>query len=106
MERRHLRRHVVDLDVEVGDMLALLDRRLDRPLIDDPGADILAESGGIGDGDAARSDQADTVVASELHPGFADPLALVEKRTGLPGAEAPIHELDRFLDPLVEAAEA
>src|SRR5688572_7079729 len=63
-----LGRHVAGGNDEVGDMLALGDRCLDRALIDDARPDILAEAGGNGDRDRPRRDQADAVVAAELDP--------------------------------------
>ena len=105
-QRHRLGRHVGGGDDEVGDMLAPRDRRLDRALIDDPGAQILAHAGRIGDGDVARRDEADARGAAQLHPRLADMLALAQQRPRLPGVEAPLHEPDQFLDPLVEAGEA
>ena len=94
------------LDDEVGDMLALRDRRLQRALIDDPRADVLAEALRVGDRQRPRRDQADRGGVAALHLRLADPLALASKRPRLPGAEAPLHEAHRFVGPLVEARQA
>src|SRR5688500_9310735 len=65
-QRSRLGRHVAGLDAQVGDMLALGARRLDRALIDDARGDPLLRTGGKGDGERARRDQADCRVAAEL----------------------------------------
>src|SRR5688572_22243126 len=86
-------------------MLTGLDRRLDRPLVDYPDPYVSSGARRQGDGEVARGDQSDRSGIAELDLGLGDLAALLEKRLRMPGAEAPIHELDRFLDPLVEAAQ-
>src|SRR3546814_19612643 len=63
-ERHCLRFGVASGDDQVGDMLAGLDRRLDRAVIDDLDAHVAArDHRRNGDGDVARRDQADLVLA-------------------------------------------
>ena len=77
------------------------------PLIDDLGADVPAERRPDRVTAMLRGATRPTLSSlAELDLGLGDLLALAEQGLRLPGAEAPVHELDRFLDPLVEAAEA
>src|SRR3546814_14722410 len=88
-------------------MLAGLERRLDRAVIDDLDAHVAArDPRRNGDGDVARRDQADLVLAAELAPRVGDLLALGEERLRLPGADAPIHVPAAFVDPPAIAVEA
>src|SRR5205085_9360357 len=73
--------------------------------IDDPGADMLAEPGRIGDRDRLLRGKADAGYGGALHLRRADMLALAEQGARLPGGKAPFHEAARFLDPLVEAGQ-
>src|SRR3954466_14408971 len=80
-ERHGLRRRVGRRDDEVGDMLALRDRRLDRAVIDDPNLDILrGHARRQGDGKVLRRDEAHLAVAAELDLRVGDLLALAEER--------------------------
>src|SRR3546814_15655583 len=106
-ERHCLRFGVASGDDQVGDMLAGLDRRLDRAVIDDLDAHVAArDPRRNGDGDVARRDQADLVLAAELDPRVGALLPLGEERLLLPGAEAPNHHPGAFVHPLPTIFEA
>ena len=68
-QRHHLRRRVAGGDDQVGDMLALGDRRLDRPLVADLDLHRLVadrQARRDGHGKVARRDQRDFAVAAQL----------------------------------------
>ena len=87
-------------------MLAGLDRRGDRALIDDLDLHVRRRARGDRHRDILRRDEADGGRIAALHLGLFDQLALGGERLVLPGAEAPVHERDRLLDALVVTGHA
>src|SRR5690349_2518316 len=88
-------------------MLALGDRRLDRTLVADlHRADLGQYARRNGDAEVARGYQGNFTRSAQLHLGGPNHRIFLEQRLSLPGVEAPLHQLDGFLDALVEAVEA